>query len=82
MRLTSLASTGLFAAALLVTSATSAIAQEDALPVCINGGPYTFECTGPQTLVQLDGTASFDPNGTPVTFFWFEECPFRSKSVV
>lgn len=50
----------------------------EAPPVCINGGPYLAECTGPITLVPLDGTASFDPDGTPVTFFWFDECPFGS----
>jgi len=69
-------STAIFTAAVLATGASSASAQVDALPVCNNGGPYTFECTGPQTQVQLDGTASFDPDGTPVTFFWFEECPW------
>jgi hypothetical protein len=55
---------------------TASAFQVDAPPVCNNGGPYTFECTGPATQCQLDGTASFDPDGTPVTFFWFEECPF------
>jgi hypothetical protein len=48
----------------------------EAPPVCINGGPYLQECTGPITLVPLDGSASFDPDGTPVTFFWFDECNF------
>lgn len=76
MRRISLIPSGLLAAALFVSSAPTAMAQVDDLPICINGGPYTFECTGQQTLVQLDGSASFDPNGTPVTFFWFEECPF------
>jgi hypothetical protein len=44
--------------------------------VCINGGPYLAECTGQVTPVGLDGSASFDPDGTPVTFFWFDECGF------
>jgi len=75
MRLNPFIPSGLLAAALLVTTSSTALAQTDALPVCNNGGPYVFECSGPITQVQLDGTASFDPDGTPVTFFWFEECP-------
>lgn len=65
-------------AALFLTSVAASAApfQTDAPPVCINGGPYVFECTGPDTPCTLDGTASFDPDGTPVTFFWFEECAF------
>jgi hypothetical protein len=51
-------------------------AQAEAPPVCNSGGPYVAECTGQITAVGVDGTASFDPDGTPVTFFWFEECPF------
>src|SRR5688572_22218941 len=76
MRLIPFVSQALATAAFLCTGASSAFAQEDALPVCNNGGPYTFECTGPQTFVQLDGSASFDPDGTPVTYLWFEECAF------
>jgi hypothetical protein len=52
--------------------------EPDALPVCNNGGPYLFECTGPSTSVTLDGSASYDPDGTPLTFFWLEECPFAT----
>jgi hypothetical protein len=76
MRFSMFSSTSLLAVAFATASATPLFAQTDAPPVCINGGPYTFECTGPQTQVQLDGSASFDPDGTPVTFFWFEECPW------
>jgi hypothetical protein len=47
-------------------------------PVCISGSPYVAECTGPITLVPVDGSASFDPDGTPTTFFWFDECSFGS----
>lgn len=76
MRLSTSLRGGLVAASLLFVTATTASAQADAPPVCDNGGPYVFECTGPQTLVQLDGTGSFDPDGTPITVLWFEECPF------
>ena len=72
----SFVSASLCAATFVLATAPAALAQSDALPVCNNGGPYTFECTGPQTQVQLDGTLSYDPDGTPVTFFWFEECPW------
>jgi hypothetical protein len=64
------------AALFLTSTALNAAPQTDAPPVCINGGPYVFECTGPDTPCTLDGSASFDPDGTPVTFLWFEECPF------
>jgi hypothetical protein len=64
------------AAVLLVAGAANAQVTPEAPPVCISGGPYVTECTGPITLVPLDGTASFDPDGTPVTFFWFDECNF------
>jgi hypothetical protein len=60
-------------APLLLTSL--ALAQGSP-PVCINGGPYAGECSGPATAVPIDGSASFDPDGTQVTFQWFEECAF------
>lgn len=76
MRLPQFVSRATLPAVFLAATSAIATAQEDALPVCENGGPYVFECTGLQTQVQLDGTASYDPDGTPVTFFWFEECPW------
>jgi hypothetical protein len=33
------------------------------------------ECTGTSTSVPLAAGASFDPDGTPVTFLWSEDCP-------
>ncbi len=69
-----------FLARLLATSAaltTLALADDpEALPVCNYGGPYAAECSGASTAVPLDGSASFDPDGTPLTFQWIEECPF------
>ncbi|MBM3991611.1 MAG: hypothetical protein FJ298_11470 [Planctomycetes bacterium] len=54
-----------------------ALADEpEALPVCSYGGPYFAECTGASTAVPLDGSASFDPDGTPLIYQWIEECPF------
>lgn len=59
-------------------AAGSALADEDpkdeAPPVCINGGPYAAECGGVATYVAVDGSASFDPDGTVVTFRWLESC--------
>ncbi len=63
------------AAAMLLTGSLS-YAQAEALPVCINGGPYVAECNGAATNVAVDGTGSFDPDGTPLSYFWFEECPW------
>ncbi|HTF88897.1 MAG TPA: hypothetical protein VK843_10845, partial [Planctomycetota bacterium] len=73
------------AASLLITSAVS-YAQSP--PVVFTGGnsgdDYVVDCNNvfspgsAVTSVQLDGSASFDPDGTPVTFLWFEECPFAT----
>ena len=55
-------------------------------PVVSTGGnvgdDYLVDCnnyfTGKLdvTSVQLDGSGSYDPDGTPVTFFWHNECGF------
>jgi hypothetical protein len=47
-------------------------------PVCRIGGPYTAECQGAATMVQLDGSESFDPGGKPLTFMWSADCPDAS----
>ena len=39
-------------------------------PVSNPGGPYTVECRGASTTVQLDGSASSDPAGHTLTFYW------------
>ncbi len=44
-------------------------------PVCNTGGPYVVECNGVGTFVQLDATASFDPEQSPLTFEWIVSCP-------
>lgn len=41
--------------------------QVNVPPVCNANGPYTAECGG---AVTLNGTASSDPNGDPLTFLW------------
>jgi len=39
-------------------------------PVCHAGGPYTVECQGEDTWVQLDGTGSTDDGCVPLTYTW------------
>src|SRR5688572_11700362 len=71
--LTALAASGV--AALTLTPVSQVTLGSDAPPVCDSGGPYLAECTGLPTAVPIDGTASFDPDGTALTYLWFEECP-------
>lgn len=44
-------------------------------PVSRVGGPYTAECRGAATTVQLDGSASSDQDGDTLTFSWSSDCP-------
>jgi hypothetical protein len=61
----------------IIMLASVALAQDpEALPVCNNNGPYVAECTGQLTCVPVTSAGSFDPDGTPITTFWFEECDF------
>ncbi|HUR28765.1 MAG TPA: hypothetical protein VM509_11305 [Planctomycetota bacterium] len=70
----------------LVSASALGHALPNQFPVASTGGnsgnDYVVDCNNvfspgsAVTYVQLDGSASFDPDGTPVTFFWFEECPF------
>lgn len=66
----------------LAFSAVPALAFDgptDAPPVCVNNGPYVVEANNlPGTTiteVTLSSAGSFDPDGDPLSFFWFEECP-------
>lgn len=44
-------------------------------PIAIPGGPYIAECQGgPSQSITVDGSASFDPDGTPLSYYWFDEC--------
>ena len=44
-------------------------------PVCLGGGILNVPCTGDVTPVQLDATASFDPDEDPLTYYWSPQCP-------
>ena len=48
----------------------------EAAPVSVHNGPYVAECNGASTLVPVTSIGSFDPDGTAITVFWFEECTF------
>lgn len=62
------------ASLVLVTSARAD--EPEALPICNNNGPYVEECAGQSTYVPVTNAGSFDPDGTPITVQWFEECPW------
>ncbi len=45
-------------------------------PDCDAGGPYTTECAGSTTSIQLDGTGSSDPDvGDTLSYAWTTDCP-------
>ena len=64
-------------AALAVTLEAPARAQgREALPVCHNNAPYLQECNGQFSSIPVTSAGSYDPDGTPITVLWFEECPY------
>ncbi|MFH1756365.1 MAG: FG-GAP-like repeat-containing protein, partial [Candidatus Latescibacterota bacterium] len=47
-------------------------------PVADAGGPYSAECQGSMTMLQLDGSGSSDPDGDELTYSWTSDCPGAS----
>jgi hypothetical protein len=52
----------------------SAVGGENQYPVCVIVPLSTIECQGNTTVVTLDGSGSYDPDGDPITFDW-GSCP-------
>jgi len=45
-------------------------------PVCDAGGPYEVQCQGSTTAIQLDASASYDPDPDDVlSYSWSSDCP-------
>jgi hypothetical protein len=44
-------------------------------PVCSAGGPYTKQCTGATSVIQLDGSGTHDLDNDPVSYTWTSNCP-------
>lgn len=44
-------------------------------PICDANGPYSAECQGTTTILSLDGTGSYDPDGGSLAYTWNTSCP-------
>jgi len=44
-------------------------------PVADAGGPYSAECAGADSVVDLDGSGSFAADGSALSFGWTTDCP-------
>ena len=53
---------------------TSVLSRRPEEPTCNAGGPYTAECTGDVTVVELTGTGP-ENDGDGLTFLWETDCP-------
>jgi uncharacterized repeat protein (TIGR01451 family) len=59
----------------LSNNAASATTTINRPPVSDPNGPYLEECQGAMTVLGLDGSGSYDPDGDPITYAWSTDCP-------
>jgi hypothetical protein len=60
-------------------SASTTVTVTNRAPICDAGGPYTGECAGATTSIQLDGNDSYDVDpGDALRFSWSSDCPGAS----
>ena len=57
---------------------TLSVTFDNSQPICDCNGPYSAECEGGTTQVQLDGSASTDPDQDELSFAWTSDCPGAS----
>jgi RHS repeat-associated protein len=51
------------------------LGQTNQPPTCDAGQPYSVECTGATTAIQLDGSGARDPESDILTFHWSTNAP-------